>query len=246
MVRAVRREGIGRPDVDARRRGRRRIAGRVRPCGRSRREKAGVGSSGERHAGVDPPALPWAGLASKAPRPVVVTGRVPRGGRWRCRSRPRRRGSPGSPARLRYRVDGDVPVLERARPSGRPGSANGGDRDHRGGPLLLGVGMQYQISYRDSSLRTWAFPRIPWGRVVPPDRSHRSSRLPGLPGLRRRPRLAPGEAIQDRGWLMGEGSSRIADVEWDGDPGGFGGPPTRSPCHDASQVKNPSAATYPG
>ena len=44
-------------------------------------------------------------------------------------------------------VSGLILLWERA---GRPGSANGGHRDHRGWPLLLGVGMNYQISYRDS------------------------------------------------------------------------------------------------
>jgi len=46
-------------------------------------------------------------------------------------------GFAGPPACLRYRDNSDVPVLDRARPSGQPGSANGGDRDHRGWPLLL-------------------------------------------------------------------------------------------------------------
>ena len=72
-------------------------------------------------------------------------------------------GSADPPAHLRYRDNSDVPVLDRARPSGRPGSANGGDRDHRGWPLLLGVGMKYQISYRNNPPQTSPFPKIAQG-----------------------------------------------------------------------------------
>jgi hypothetical protein len=134
--------------------------GRVRWVGPSRREKWGV-------------VRVVCGLPSGVPGPSLGGPRI-EGPTARHRDEPspehqaeadwgdpsNQRGSAGPPARLRYRDNSDIPVFGRARPSGRSGSANGGDRDHRGSPLLQRVGMEYQISYRDSDPRTSPFPRF--------------------------------------------------------------------------------------
>ena len=169
-----------RPDRrhDRRGRGRQTEAGQVRPCGRSRRKKRELG----RVVCGQPGRNPGPSLGGPRVEGPTARHRDEPGPEWRgvtSGSEAPPWGIAGSPARLRYRVDGDVPVHERARPSGRPGSANGGDRDHRGGPLVLGVGMYYQVSYRNNPPWTWAFPEIhhglssglsirPEGPAIPP------------------------------------------------------------------------------
>jgi hypothetical protein len=131
-------------------------AGRVRPCGRSRQvKKQEIRVVCGMPGGITGPSLGEPCVEGPTTRHRDELG-PERRGMTILRKTPSR-GFAGKPARLRYRVDIDVPVLERARPSGRPGSANGGDRDHRGWPLLLGVGMNYQISYRNSSPRPSVF-----------------------------------------------------------------------------------------
>jgi hypothetical protein len=54
----------------------------------------------------------------------------------------------------RSRVVRDILVLCKPRASSRADSETGGDRDHLGEPLLLGVDVEHQISYRDSAPET--------------------------------------------------------------------------------------------
>ena len=95
------------------------------------------------------PALPWAGLASRAPRPAS----------WRT--------VPRRPAAVDHPDCGPargVPsvvatsLLGEPLDSVRSGCRIAGDRVHRGEPLLLGGGVEYQISYRNSSKRDLRVP----------------------------------------------------------------------------------------
>ncbi len=169
-------------------------AGRVRPCGRSRQGKTGV----ERWVSGMPGGFPGPSLGGprvEGPTARRRDGPGPDRRSAMARIRAPTSGPGGSPAGLRCHADGDFPVPGRVRPSGRPDSANGGDRDHRGGPLLLGVDREYQVSYRDYPPQTWAFlgiggGKIPAGSAIPPDPQGRVQKGPGRT-TRGRPGFGP-------------------------------------------------------
>ena len=95
------------------------------------------------------PALPWAGLASEAPRPVIVTNRVPPGDNrfapLRINAKQGRWASGGDAATTTsLSLNGsDTPVV--------PAPRTGGIAITASKPLLQGGGVEYQFSYRHSS-----------------------------------------------------------------------------------------------
>jgi hypothetical protein len=131
---------------------------RVRSIGCLGRKKLLWSEKKSAMPGVIPdPSLDW-------PRVEGPTGHH-RGGpcpgrRWsrNAGARPVQR-RPDIPAVCRSRSVRDVLVSESPPASCRRDIESGGDRVHRGEPLLLGVGKEYQISYRDWPSCPAVFPR---------------------------------------------------------------------------------------